>query len=60
MSSKNTKDDVAEGLILVLGATGKTGRRIVKRLEARDFPTRRGSRSAFPSFDWNNEAKWDD
>lgn len=60
MSSTNIKDQAAEGLILVLGATGKTGRRIVESLEARGFPTRRGSRSAFPSFDWNNEANWDE
>ena len=60
MSSTNIKEQAAKGLILVLGATGKTGRRIVESLEARGFPTRRGSRSAFPSFDWNNEANWDD
>ncbi len=60
MSSTNIKDHSAGGLILVLGATGKTGRRIVERLEAGGFPTRRGSRSAFPSFDWNNETNWDD
>ena len=47
-------------LILVLGATGKTGRRIVKRLEDGGHKVRRGSRSATPSFDWNNEAGWDD
>ena len=29
MSSTTIKDQAAEGLILVLGATGKTGRRIV-------------------------------
>ena len=60
MSSTNSKETAAEGLILVLGATGKTGRRIVERLEARGFPTRKGSRSAFPSFDWGNDANWDD
>lgn len=60
MSSTNIEKQAPEGLILVLGATGKTGRRIVESLEARGFPTRRGSRSAFPSFDWNNEANWDE
>ena len=60
MSSAITKDRPAEGLILVLGATGKTGRRIVESLEARGRPTRRGSRSAVPAFEWNNEANWDD
>ena len=46
--------------ILVLGATGKTGSRIAANLEAKGIPVRRGSRSAAPSFDWNNEAGWDD
>ena len=46
-------------LVLVLGATGKTGRRIVSSLESLDVPVRLGSRSASPSFDWNNSATWD-
>ncbi|MEM1250703.1 MAG: NAD(P)H-binding protein [Acidobacteriota bacterium] len=48
-----------QGLTLVLGATGKTGRRIVERLEAAGVPVRKGSRSAVPSFDWSNEKGWD-
>jgi uncharacterized protein YbjT (DUF2867 family) len=47
------------GRILVLGATGKTGSRISTGLAALGVPLRRGSRSASPSFDWNNEAGWD-
>lgn len=46
-------------LILVLGGTGKTGRRIAARLAAKRVPTRIGSRSASPSFDWNDESTWD-
>ncbi|WP_420434705.1 NAD(P)H-binding protein [Hyphobacterium sp.] len=46
-------------LTLVLGATGKTGRRVAERLEARGHAVRRGSRSASPSFDWHNEKGWD-
>ena len=46
-------------LVLVLGATGKTGRRIASILEAKGVPVRHGSRSATPSFDWDNEANWD-
>lgn len=46
-------------LILVLGATGKTGRRIAANIEAQGIPVRHGSRSAAPSFDWSNEATWD-
>ena len=45
--------------ILVLGATGKTGRRVAARLEAMELPIRRGSRSATPAFDWNQRSSWD-
>jgi uncharacterized protein YbjT (DUF2867 family) len=44
--------------ILVLGAHGKTGRRIVERLRARDLPVRLGSRSAQPPFDWEDPSTW--
>ena len=37
---------------LVLGGTGKTGRRVVERLVARNLPVRVGSRTAEPRFDW--------
>jgi uncharacterized protein YbjT (DUF2867 family) len=45
-------------MTLVLGGTGKTGRRVVERLAARDLPTRVGSRSGEPPFDWEEEATW--
>ena len=43
---------------LVLGGTGKTGRRVAERLEARGLPTRIGSRSGEPPFDWEDRATW--
>ena len=43
---------------LVLGGTGKTGRRVAQRLVARGVPTRVGSRSGEPPFDWEDEATW--
>jgi uncharacterized protein YbjT (DUF2867 family) len=43
---------------LVLGGTGKTGRRIVDRLSARGLPVRVGSRSASIPFDWEDESTW--
>lgn len=49
----------SSGLTLVLGGTGKTGRRIIPRLQARGVPVRVGSRTAVPSFDWAREAGWD-
>jgi len=36
---------------LVLGGTGKTGRRVVERLAARSLPTRVGSRFGEVPFD---------
>lgn len=44
--------------ILVLGGTGKTGRRIVERLTTRGQPVRIGSRSAKPAFDWDDRSSW--
>lgn len=55
---QNTQPNTS--LFLVLGATGKTGRRIADMLEADGHAVRRGSRSATPSFDWHNAAGWDD
>ncbi|TDD24623.1 NAD(P)H-binding protein [Nonomuraea diastatica] len=44
--------------ILVLGGTGKTGRRLADRLAALDRPVRIGSRSAVPNFDWHDRSTW--
>ena len=43
---------------LVIGATGKTGRRVAERLKARNLPVRIGSRSGQPPFDWADPATW--
>ncbi len=43
---------------LVLGGTGKTGRRVVERLMARGLPVRIGTRSGEPPFDWEERATW--
>ena len=43
---------------LVLGGTGKTGRRVVERLTARGLPVRVGSRSGEPRFDWEDRSTW--
>ncbi|MGP4025669.1 NAD(P)H-binding protein [Actinomadura sp. 3N407] len=56
----NTARTIIEnGLTLVLGGTGKTGRRVVERLEALDVPVRMGSRSASPAFDWEDGTTWE-
>jgi uncharacterized protein YbjT (DUF2867 family) len=43
---------------LVLGGTGKTGRRVAERLYARRIPVRLGSRSGEPPFDWEKPETW--
>ncbi|WP_330464719.1 NAD(P)H-binding protein [Micromonospora zamorensis] len=44
--------------VLVLGGTGKTGRRIVERLQGSGVPVRAGSRSAAEPFDWADRTTW--
>src|SRR5215216_5010376 len=55
METENTQHTKST---LVVGGTGKTGRRVVEHLEARGFPVRVGSRSGEPPFDWENETTW--
>lgn len=43
---------------LVLGATGKTGRRVVDRLRRRGMAVREGSRNGTPRFDWEDQTTW--
>lgn len=49
---------MTQQLSLVLGATGKTGSRIAKRLEDQGHRVRRGSRSSATPFDWQNPETW--
>lgn len=44
--------------ILVIGATGKTGARVVARLEAKGVAVRRGARRSDTPFDWEDPATW--
>lgn len=46
-------------LTLVLGATGKTGHRIVNRLLENGHEVRQGSRTSSTPFDWNDKGTWD-
>lgn len=45
--------------VLVLGATGKTGRRLVPRLRLRGLDVRPASRSSATAFDWSDPTGWD-
>ncbi len=44
--------------ILVIGGTGKTGRKVVERLNKQGINVRIGSRNAKPSFDWDKPEEW--
>lgn len=43
-------------ITLVIGGTGKTGRRVAERLERRGMPVRIAARST--GFDWNDASTW--
>ena len=51
----NTNDQT----ILVIGGTGKTGRRVAERLKAQGVPARIGSRAGEPPFDWDDRGTWE-
>jgi uncharacterized protein YbjT (DUF2867 family) len=44
--------------ILVLGSTGKTGKRVADRLQNLQIPIRLGSRKGNPSFNWDEPDNW--
>ncbi|WP_281638403.1 NAD(P)H-binding protein [Flavobacterium marginilacus] len=44
--------------ILVLGSTGKTGKRVAERLQNLQLPIRLGSRNGQPSFNWDEPSNW--
>jgi len=46
------------GTTLILGGTGKTGRRVAERLRARHLPVRIASRSGALRFDWDDDNTW--
>lgn len=55
MTNHRSNDDAPT---LVLGASGKTGRRVVDRLRRRGLAVREGSRNGTPRFDWENQTTW--
>jgi uncharacterized protein YbjT (DUF2867 family) len=48
----------SERKILVIGATGKTGSRVMKRLIQLGLPVKGATRSSKPKFDWNDKTTW--
>jgi uncharacterized protein YbjT (DUF2867 family) len=54
-----TQEHESQGMILVIGGTGKTGRRVADRLIAAGRQVRIGARSAKLPFDWENQDTWE-
>jgi uncharacterized protein YbjT (DUF2867 family) len=46
------------GTPLILGGTGKTGRRVAARLTAKGLPVRTASRAGAQRFDWEDQSTW--
>ncbi|MGW2595960.1 NmrA family NAD(P)-binding protein [Streptomyces klenkii] len=60
-TNTNTNANTASArtsLVLVLGATGKTGRRVVRTLRGAGVAVRAASRSGEVRFDWTEPATW--
>lgn len=57
-SSASNAKDTGDAVTLVIGGTGKTGRRVAEKLLLRGRRVRVGSRAADPAFDWNLPATW--
>ena len=45
--------------VLVIGGTGKTGRKVASRLQNLGQNVRIGSRNAQPAFDWAQPSTWE-
>ncbi|MFF8266679.1 NAD(P)H-binding protein [Streptomyces sp. NPDC016562] len=57
-STRTTVRTTEQPLVLVIGGTGKTGRKVAGKLAAQGRPVRVGSRGGEPAFDWNDPATW--
>ena len=59
MKDIGQKTSTSNPVTLVLGGTGKTGRRVAERLADKGVETRVASRSADIPFDWNDPGTWE-
>ncbi len=57
-TNANTPSSQSKKTVLVIGANGKTGRRVADRLRAADYPVKAASRSSETRFDWDDEPSW--
>ncbi len=56
--TNHTHETTTDTITLVLGGTGKTGRRVAERLTTLGVPVRIGSRSGEPPFAWEDPTTW--
>ncbi|MFI5986728.1 NAD(P)H-binding protein [Streptomyces sp. NPDC098789] len=56
--TQNTQNTQNAQITLVIGGTGKSGRRVAEKLTAQGLPVRVGSRHGEPAFDWNQPDTW--
>jgi uncharacterized protein YbjT (DUF2867 family) len=59
LGARRLSGAMSEHPILVTGATGKSGRRVVSQLRAKGLPVRAAARNGEHSFDWTDGGTWD-
>ena len=59
LSQPTQNANTATAPFLVIGGSGKTGRRVIERLKSLGHDVSGVSRSSSPSFDWNDDSNWD-
>ncbi|URN09350.1 NAD(P)H-binding protein [Actinomadura madurae] len=59
LSGSRLAGAMTEHSILVTGATGKSGRRVVNQLRAKGLPVRAAARNGEHPFDWTDRGTWD-
>lgn len=57
-TTKKHTQKTGQGIALVIGGTGKTGRKVAGKLAAEGHSVRVGSRHGEPAFDWNEPDTW--
>lgn len=57
-TNTKTPSNHSQSPILVIGANGKTGRRVAQRLRAAEIPVKAASRSSETAFDWQDSSTW--
>lgn len=58
MNTNNPSITALAAPVLVIGGNGRTGKRIVQKLNELRIPVRVGSRNGDPAFDWTNRSTW--